>query len=55
MARMECHLFIFGKEIIRVTVERHFAHQMNRHQLFGDQFGWVEQVKVIFKFIFFRN
>ncbi|MNC08538.1 hypothetical protein D3C75_561320 [compost metagenome] len=55
MARMERRLFVFGKEIIRVAIERHFAHQVNRDQFFRDQFSGVQQVKVILEFVFFWN
>ncbi|MOA25968.1 hypothetical protein D3C78_1467280 [compost metagenome] len=52
---MERHLFVFGKEIIGVAVEHHFADQLYRNQLFRDEFGGVQQVKIKFELILFRN
>ena len=54
MPRVECGLFVFGKEVIRVAVEHHFTHQLNRHQLFWDQLRRVKQVEIELKFILFR-
>lgn len=29
----------FGKEVIRIAIEHHFADTLNGHQFFRDQFG----------------
>ena len=55
MPRVERGLFVFGKEIIRVAVEHHFTHQLNRHQLFRDQLRRVKQVEIELKFVLLRN
>ena len=55
VARMESSLFVFGEEVIRVAVEDHFADALHRHQLFRNQLGRIQQVKIIFEFIFFRD
>ena len=55
MARMEGHLFVFGKEVIRVTIEHHFANPLHRHQRFWDQFRRVEQVEIKLELILFRD
>ncbi|MNT49463.1 hypothetical protein D3C72_1863190 [compost metagenome] len=55
MTRVERHLFVFGKEIVGVAVEHHFADQLYRNQLFRDEFGGVQQVKIKFELILFRN
>ena len=52
---MERRLFIFGKEVIRVAVEDHFAHPLHRHQRLGDQLGWVQQIEVEGKLILFGD
>ncbi|SRN44289.1 Uncharacterised protein [Shigella flexneri] len=55
MTWMECCLFVFGKEVIRIAIEHHFADTLNGHQFFRDQFGWIEKIEVELEFIFFRN
>ncbi len=55
MARVERGLLVLGKEVIRVTVKHHFAHQLYRHQLFRNQLGRIQQVEVEFELILFRN
>lgn len=55
MPRVERDLLIFGKEIVRVTVEHHFTHQLNRHQLLWDQLCRVEKVEIEVKLILFRD
>ncbi|MOA01014.1 hypothetical protein D3C78_1203990 [compost metagenome] len=55
MTRVERHLFVFGKEIIGVAVEYHFANQLYRDQLFRDELGGIEQVKIKFELILLRN
>ena len=55
MTWMECCLFVFGKEVIRVAIEHHFADTLNGHQFFRDKFGWIEKIEVELEFIFFRN
>lgn len=52
---MERDLLVLGKEVIRVAVKHHFAHQLNRYQLLGDQFGRIQQVKIEFEFVLFRD
>ena len=54
MPRVERNLLVFGKEVIRVAVEHHFTHQLNRHQLFRDQLRRVKQVEIELKFVLFR-
>ncbi|MNO48221.1 hypothetical protein D3C76_385530 [compost metagenome] len=51
MPRAEGYLLGFGKEVVRVAIEHHLAQQRHRHQLFGDDLGRVEQVKVILVFV----
>ncbi len=41
MPWMEGRLFVFGKEVVRVAVEDHFADPLHRHQRLGDQFGGI--------------
>ena len=55
MARVERCLLIFREEVIRVAVKHHFTHQLNRHQLFRNKLGRVEQVEVEFELVFFRD
>ena len=55
MPRMESRLFVFGKEVIRVAIEHHFANTLNGYQFFRDEFGWIEKIEVKLEFIFFRN
>ncbi|MCY1426958.1 hypothetical protein D9M71_427870 [compost metagenome] len=55
MPGAEGNLFGFGKEIVRVAVEHHLAQRRNRHQLFGDDLGRVEQVEVERVLVFFSN
>ncbi|CCK06684.1 hypothetical protein BN128_514 [Cronobacter sakazakii 696] len=55
MARMERGLFVFGEEVIRVAVQHHFADQLHRHQLFRDELGGIEEVKIKLKFVLFRD
>ncbi len=55
MSGMKSDLFIFGEEIIRIAVQHHFTDALHRNQLFRDQLGRVEQVKIELKFIFFGN
>ncbi len=52
---MKSDLFIFGEEIIRITIQHHFTDALHRNQLFWDQLGRVEQVKIELEFVFFRN
>ncbi|MNR10197.1 hypothetical protein D3C85_1264330 [compost metagenome] len=52
---MECHLLVFGKEVVRIAIEHHFADQLYRDQFFREQFGGVQQVKIKFELILFRN
>ena len=52
---MESRLFVFGKEVIRITIKHHFANTLNGHQFFRDKFSWIKKVEVELKFIFFRN
>ncbi len=52
---MECCLFVFGKEVIRIAIEHHFADTLNGHQFFRDKFSWIKKVEVELKFIFLRN
>jgi hypothetical protein len=52
---MEGRLFVFGKEVVRVAVEDHFADPLHRHQRLGDQLGGIEQVEVKIKFILFGD
>ncbi len=46
MARVKRRLFVFGKEVIRIAIQHHFAYPLNRHQRLGDQLGRVEQIKI---------
>ena len=55
MTWMECCLFVFGKEVIRIAIEHHFANTLNGYQFFRDEFGWIEKIEVKLEFIFFRN
>ena len=55
MTGVKRDLFVFSKEIIRITVEHHFAHPFYRHQIFRDQFRRVKEIKIKFKFVFLRN
>ncbi len=55
MARVERSLLILREEVIRVAIKHHFAHQLNRHQLFGNKLGRVEQVEVEFELVLFRD
>lgn len=42
MAGMEGDLLRFHKEIIGIPVQGHLADRLNRHQIFGDKLGSVE-------------
>lgn len=55
MPWVERGLLVFGKEVVRVTVEHHFAHQLNRHQLFGNELGRIEDIKIKFELVLFRD
>ena len=55
VARMESYLLGFCKVVVRVAVKHHFADDFDRHQLLRDQLGGVEQVKIKFEFILFRD
>ncbi|MNF81594.1 hypothetical protein D3C84_638730 [compost metagenome] len=52
MPRAESDLLGFGKEVVRVAVERHFAQRRNGHQFFRDQLGRVENVEIEGVFVF---
>ncbi len=45
MTSMECCLFVFGKEVIRIAIEHHFADTLNGHQFFRDQFAGSRRSK----------
>ncbi len=46
VARAERDLLGLGKEIVRITVQGHFAQRRDRHDFFGDQLGRVEDVEI---------
>ena len=54
MTWMECCLFVFGKEVIRVAMSTICRHA-ERAPVFRDKFGWIEKIEVELEFIFFRN
>ncbi|MNH18266.1 hypothetical protein D3C79_779640 [compost metagenome] len=55
MTRAERHLFYFGKEVVRVAIQHHLAQRCNRHQLFRDYLGRVQQVEIEFMLVGFRH
>src|SRR5690606_28924661 len=55
MSRVERDLFCFGKKVICIFVQDHFSDDLHRNQFLRNQLGRIEQVKIKFMFVGFRN
>src|ERR1700683_1064064 len=45
MARTECNLLRLGKEVVRVAIEYHLAHHLQRDNLLRNNFRRIKNVK----------
>ncbi len=55
MTGVKRDLFGFGKKVVWIAVESHFADASHGHHLFGNQLGRVEKIEVELMLIFFFN
>src|ERR1700733_846619 len=46
MARAESHLLGFGKEVIGIAIQHHFAHHLQRYKLLGNELCGVQNIEV---------
>nr|AFX60989.1 Bli21 [Bacillus licheniformis] len=55
VARMESGLFRFGKNVILVSIQRHFTDDLNRNHFFRPKLCRIKDIKVKLELVFFVN